>query len=115
MTGEDPPFRKRKRQHVVDKKTKAKVVKWIVETNESEGPKGLKAKAVKAFPGAFRRNTISNLAKASDWWKKRDLNLKADPGDLRYITPSQLGLRRQSPLKAAPSRGPKRAPCVATL
>ncbi len=63
MTGEDSPFQKRKLQHVVDKKTKVKVVQWMVETNESEGPKGLKAKAVKAFPGAFRGSTSANLAK----------------------------------------------------
>ncbi len=44
MTGEDSMFRKSKLQHVVDKKTKVKFVKWMVETNESEGPKGLKAK-----------------------------------------------------------------------
>ncbi len=78
MTGEDSPFRKRKLQHVVDKTIKVKVVKWIVETNESEGPKGLKAEAEKAFPGAFRGNTNANLAKASDWWKKTDLILNAD-------------------------------------
>ncbi len=87
----------------------------MVETNESDGPKGLKPKAVKDFPGAFRGKTNANLAKASDWWKKKDLILKEDPCNTRYMTPSQLGLWRKSSLKAAPGRGPKRAPWVDLL
>ncbi len=86
------------------KKTQVKVVKWMVIRNKSEGHKGLKAKAVKAIPGAFRGNTKANHAKASGSWKRRDLILKEDPGNLRYITSSQLGLRRKSSLKAAPGR-----------
>ncbi len=61
MTGEDFPFRKRKLQHVVDKKTKVKVVKWMVETNESEGHKEPKAKALKPFPEHFAATLMLTL------------------------------------------------------
>ncbi len=41
--------------------------------------------------------------------EEEGFNSEADPGNPRYIISSQLGLRRQSLLKVAPNRGPKRA------
>ncbi len=66
MTGEDSPVPEEETSACGRQKApRSKFVKWVVETNESEGPKGLKAKASKAFPGAFRGNSNANTAKAS--------------------------------------------------
>ncbi len=62
MTEEDVPFRKRKHQHMVDKRTKVKFVKWMVGTNETETILAEHRLLKKQFK-ALRRKYINSLAK----------------------------------------------------
>lgn len=68
------------------------------------------SKAVTAFPEAFGGSYKANIQKASRWWKTKDVILKKDPANPRYVTSRQPGLRRQLNTKAGPGRGRKRPP-----
>lgn len=107
--------RKRRLQHVVDNRSKARVVQWMVQSFEQEGRKGLCAKAIKQFPQQFRGSDKANLGKASDWWSKRETILKVSRVNPRSVRHRQRNIRRSISTKARPGRGPKRAPWVEWL
>ncbi|KAL3669541.1 hypothetical protein V7S43_004929 [Phytophthora oleae] len=51
-----------------------KVVRWIKKHEATKGSDGMFAQAVSTFPSIFNSSTrAANLAKALDWWAKREL------------------------------------------
>lgn len=67
--GATPPCRAL--QHVLTRAQRAQIVKWMLETAQSDGSKHIASKAIRQFPSFFRSSINSNLTKASRLWKTR--------------------------------------------
>lgn len=107
--------RKRRLQHVVDARSKARVVRWMIETHDKDGVKHLMTKTVQQFPMQFRGQQKANLSKASDWWKKRHAILTVSRDQPRTVQHRQRFIRRVMLVKAGSGRGRKRSAWVEWL
>ncbi|EGZ12176.1 hypothetical protein PHYSODRAFT_515343 [Phytophthora sojae] len=80
---------------------------------ETQGVKGMFAKAVAAFPTIFNSETASaNLAKAIDWWAKKDLILGAERGVVA-VSARRRGGRQRVSTKVISGRGRPRSAWLA--
>ncbi|ETP28207.1 hypothetical protein F442_22508 [Phytophthora nicotianae P10297] len=85
------------------------------EFEANNGDKGMFAKAVNKFPGIFNSATqAANLAKAIDWWKKREQILDAGRGSVA-ISARRRGGRRRVSAKVTAGRGRPRSAWVKWL
>jgi len=106
---------KRKRPiAITTQQTRIRVVEWMINDNKANGEKGLHARTVKAFPKHFRRTTSAMIMKLSHWWEKRAiiLQIRDDRDNMVSCNSAQPGKAKKVFIKAAPGRGPKRAPWV---
>ncbi|KAK1948487.1 hypothetical protein P3T76_000776 [Phytophthora citrophthora] len=70
-----PRQRSRNPQVVTSVGHRRKAVRWMIQHEAAHGDKGMYAKAVDRYPAIFNSATrAANLAKALDWWKKREKN-----------------------------------------
>jgi hypothetical protein len=127
---------KRKRPTAVTTlQTCIRVVEWMINDDETNGEKGLHTQIVKAFPEHFRAfpehfrafpehfrafpehfrgMTFATIMKSSRWWEKRAtiLQIHDDHDNMVSCNSAQPGKAKKVLTKAAPGRGPKRAPWV---
>jgi len=106
---------KRKRPTAVTtQQPRIRVVEWMINDNEVNGEKGLHARTVKAFPEHFQGTTFATIMKSSRWWEKRAtiLQIRDDRDNMVSCNSAQPGKAKKVLTKAAPGRGPNRAPWV---
>jgi len=106
---------KRKRPTAVTiQQTRIRVVEWMINENEANGEKGLYARTVKAFLEHFQGTTFPTIMKSSCWWEKcaTILQIHDDRDNMVSCNSAKPGKAKKVLTKAAPGRGPKRAPWV---
>lgn len=111
-----PPMRSR--PAVTPIHQREKVVQWLAARVSQQGKdceKGMFAAAIDAFPGFFSSRTRNaNIAKAMDWFRKKDMLLKVKRGAKSLSAKNADGHKRVS-LKAFPGRGRRRSTWVTWL
>jgi hypothetical protein len=99
--------RKRKLQQVTTQQIRIKVVKWMIEDEQAKGKKGLFARTVRQFLGAFCASVNASCTKASRWWSDRENMALQDRENRISVNHQQHGILKKILSKAAPGRGRK--------
>jgi hypothetical protein len=107
--------RKRKLQQVTTQQIRIKVVKWMIEDEQATGKKGLFARTVRQFPGAFRGTVNTSCIKASRWWSDRENMALQDRENRISVNHQQHGIQKKILSKAAAGRGRKQEAWVSWL
>lgn len=109
--------KKKKVQNVLTIAQRLRVLQWMIETNDREGPKHIASKAVKHFPLLFRTSPNADIMRAMRIWKQRD-HYQIQDGNIKRrgvascITRKTSHGFKQVRLKAHEGRGRKRAKWV---
>jgi hypothetical protein len=99
--------RKRMLQQVTTQQIRIKVVKGMIEGERATEKKGLFARTVRQFPGAFRGTVNANSTKASRWWSDRENMALQDRENRISVNHQQHGIQKKILSKAPPGRGRK--------
>ncbi|KAK1946414.1 hypothetical protein P3T76_001967 [Phytophthora citrophthora] len=104
-----PRQRSRNPQVVTSVGHHRKAVRWMIQYEAAHGDKGMYAKAVDRYPAIFNSATrAANLAKALDWWKKREKILNTERGAIS-VSARRRGGRQRLGAKVIVGRGRRRS------
>jgi len=97
--------------------TRYAVTEWMIREAEENGDRHITSKAVQNFPQHFVGTTNAKLAKASRWWKQREITmaLKTEKRRSGMLTSECRRSARKIGFKALKGRGRKRAKWVQHL
>jgi hypothetical protein len=82
---------------------------------QATGKKGLFARTVRQFPGAFHGSVNANCTKASRWWSDRENMALQDRENRISVKHQQHGILKKILSKAVPGRGRKQEVWVSWL